>query len=191
MTATTGVAAHGKLVAASSHRRREGAFMAYDIFMSYTHIKDFNGAVTGFLDHIEPELYMKSGKIISVFRDRRDIEPGDEWEPFLSEQLKSAKMLLILLSPTWLTSKYCKREYEEFRDSMVQLPTKRIVPLLWDVLDHATLDASQTALLSEVEKYERIDWGLHRYDDFTTTTQRAAVGALAEKLVDRLNQSQA
>ena len=99
--------------------------MPYDIFMSYTHEKDAYGAVRVFHEHLEHELYKKSGVITTVFRDKRDVPPGEEWRIFISEQLKSAKMLLILLSPTWLTSEECAPEYNEFLDYMNQAPTKK------------------------------------------------------------------
>ena len=166
--------------------------MPYDIFMSYTHVKDFNRAVSLFIKQLEPELYKKSGKIITVFHDTRDIPPGDDWRSFLSEQLKSAKMLLILLSPTWLTSKECLLEYKGFKDSMDQEPgKKKVVALIWDEPKNASLDDSQAALFSEIRRYQTLDWASHQYDNFTTPEQQAAMGELAGKLVAELNKIEA
>jgi hypothetical protein len=166
--------------------------MPYDIFMSYTHAKDEFGAVTTFIKHLEHELYKKSGVIITVFQDKRDIRPGDEWETFISEQLKSAKMLLILLSPTWITSKECAKEYEQFLDSMNQAQArKKIIALLWDQLKAARLDDAQKSLLSKIEKYQKLDWVSHQYDNFTTPEQQAAMGELATTLVEELNKIEA
>jgi TIR domain len=162
--------------------------MPYDVFLSYTHIKDYNGAVAKFLGNLEPELFKKSGIVISVFRDKRDIEPGEDWNRFISEQLKSAKILLVLLSPTWLTSEPCKSEYEQFRAFMAQAPQKRIVALIWDKTNNAFLNTSQKDLLTDVMKYQIVDWSSHQYDDFKTPDQQAALGELAEKLVALLKE---
>jgi hypothetical protein len=162
--------------------------MGYDIFMSYTHVKDFNGAVGLFVEHLEPELYKKSGVIISVFHDKKDIKIGDEWKKFISAQLQSAKILLVLLSPTWLHSPECKWEYKEFLASMKPTTKKKIISLIWDPLENAILDAPHKKLLGEIKKYQLLDWTSHQYDDFKVRDQQAALGELAGQLVAQLKE---
>lgn len=155
----------------------------FTAFIGSVSIEDYNGAVSNFLANLEPELFKKSGIAISIFRDKQGIQLAEEWEKFIAEQLKSAKILLILLSPTWLTSEPCKSEYEQFRASMDQAPQKKVVALIWDDTKNATLNTEQKARLTDVMKYQVLDWLSHQYDDFKKSEQQAAMGELAANLV--------
>jgi len=108
--------------------------MGCDVFMSYTSVKDMWGAVENFRDHLEIELRKKTGNVsLTVFQDKRNFRGGDRWEQILTEELTSARLLLVLLSPSWLRSEWCLREYKLFlaaeRDGAMSRP---VVPLIWD-----------------------------------------------------------
>lgn len=50
----------------------------------------------------------------TTWRDTKRIESGDQFLPEIEEALKSASILLVVLSPNWLASKYCRAELESF-----------------------------------------------------------------------------
>ena len=49
-----------------------------------------------------------------VWRDTRRIADGAQFTPEIEDALKSASVLLVILSPNWLASTWCKRELETF-----------------------------------------------------------------------------
>jgi hypothetical protein len=69
--------------------------MACDIFLSYSDPKDLFGAVSEFRDHLENQVQQNTGKKLTVFQDKRDIHGGDKWANILSNELVSAKLLII------------------------------------------------------------------------------------------------
>jgi hypothetical protein len=44
---------------------------------------------------------------VSAWHDRQ-IRPGDEWDRVINENLRSADVILLLISPGFLSSKYCR-----------------------------------------------------------------------------------
>jgi hypothetical protein len=74
---------------------------ALKLFISYSHqdedIKD------GLLKHLSP---LKRLNLISDWHDRK-IEAGDKWGEVISENLKKADIIVLLISIDFINSKYC------------------------------------------------------------------------------------
>ncbi len=49
-----------------------------------------------------------------VWRDTKRIADGAQFTPEIEEALKNASVLLVILSPNWMASTWCKRELETF-----------------------------------------------------------------------------
>jgi hypothetical protein len=75
--------------------------MAWRVFYSYCHedaaLREKLGTYLAPLKH--------QGKIVE-WHDRK-IEPGAEWQAEISTQLKSAHLILLLISADFLASEYC------------------------------------------------------------------------------------
>jgi hypothetical protein len=73
----------------------------------------------------------------------KDIRLGQPWPDELDQALQSCKVFLPLLSPDYLTSDYCGREWAAFRirQAAATPPGQRhpplILPILWTPLVHA------------------------------------------------------
>jgi hypothetical protein len=164
--------------------------MSCEIFMSYTSIKDLHGAVGFFRDHLEWELRQQTGNLsTTVFQDKRDIHGGEKWEEILTDRLAAAKLLLILLSPTWLTSTWCIREYKLFvaGDGAPESTVRPIVPLVWqDLSGISALTSEQEGILGELKTRHLLQWGELRYDDWKSPGPNKAAGKLAKEIALRL-----
>jgi TIR domain len=159
--------------------------MSCEIFMSYTSIKDLYGAVGEFRNHLETELRKKTGNTsLTVFQDKRDIHGGEKWEEILRDRLGSAQLLLILLSPTWLTSEWCRREYRVFVSADAGTSASRpVVPLVWDkVSEHDARTPEQQNILNELRAHQMLTWDELQYADWTSPEPNRAAGRLAEEL---------
>jgi hypothetical protein len=161
--------------------------MACDIFLSYTDLKDLFGAVSEFRDHLENQVQRKTGKKLTVFQDKRGIHGGDKWDNILNNELSSARLLIILLSPTWLRSEWCRKEYTLFcRSGDAQL-LRPVLPLMWDeILAHHIEKGSEAdSIYSELKEYQILDWTGFSDADWRSPDTNKAAGKLAEE-IDRL-----
>lgn len=159
--------------------------MACDIFLSYTRLKDFRGTVADFVAHLQRETQKKTGRIdLRVFLDTQYLPPGAEWSTSIDTELAGARMLLILLSPTWIRSPWCRREFTTFSAQSRTLGLVRpVVPVLWDdvSIDDCETDEERTVLWSVLE-HQAVPWGDLQYETWASERLRKEVGNLATRL---------
>lgn len=99
------------------------------LFFSYSHRDE------AIRDELEIHLAMlKRQGVIDAWHDRR-ILAGDEWDQVISENLENADIILLLVSPYFLASKYCydievKRALERH-----DAGTARVIPVIVDPCD--------------------------------------------------------
>ncbi|QSQ24879.1 toll/interleukin-1 receptor domain-containing protein [Pyxidicoccus parkwayensis] len=139
--------------------------------MSYTALKDVWGTVGKFHEHLEVELKKKTGdRDLVFFRDKSAIHAGDAFEKVIFDALDSAKLLLVLLSPTWLSSDWCKREYKLFREGSQRKGTNRpIVPVMWDrVSAEDAAHREEKKILAELSQLQIFEWNDLQYADWTS-----------------------
>ncbi|HRI58438.1 MAG TPA: SUMF1/EgtB/PvdO family nonheme iron enzyme [Saprospiraceae bacterium] len=91
----------------------------------------------------------------AIFMDKTDIKPGDEWPDSLHNALKSAKVVLVVISPGWLVCPYTDTQIDRSENWIQGLPrlrdphdwvrreieiafadpNKTVIPLLFDNAD--------------------------------------------------------
>jgi hypothetical protein len=76
----------------------------YDLFISYAH-EDMNAAnlIANELQCLHPD--------IRIFIDRMSINVGAAWQPEIFEAIDNCRKVLVLFSPSYLSSKVCKDEF--------------------------------------------------------------------------------
>ena len=126
-------------------------------FISYTREKDAHDKfVSKFRDHLETELRLRR-RSATVFMDKTGIPPGLSFPAALDAALKDADVLIVLLSPAWLESTWCRRELErfvEFKSEQARFPA--VLPLLWVPVD---LDSHPTDKLARfLAPIQYLDW---------------------------------
>lgn len=116
---------------------------ALQLFVSYSHqdetIKD------ELLKHLEP---LKRLSLIESWHDRK-IGAGDQWESAISDALKSADIILLLISIDFINSKYC---YDIEMDAALERERKGeavVIPVIarncmWKTAEFARLQATPT-----------------------------------------------
>ena len=124
--------------------------MTCDVFLSYTRIKaQYEDVITPFWKRLQSELQQRAGTSTTIFKDTEDIEVGATWSDVLVENLNSAKVLLFLLSPTWLMSEWCVKEYSTFKEAMARDSRKKVFPVLWTTIDTRDLNEDQKRFLTK------------------------------------------
>lgn len=95
-----------------------------DIFVSYAHVDDLpvanqeKGWITHFTNDLQIQLSRKLGRreYFNLWKDFR-LKGSDAVTPEIEKQVRGAATLLILFSPGWLESKWCRKELELFQES--------------------------------------------------------------------------
>jgi hypothetical protein len=93
-----------------------------DIFISYARDDDVSppdrpdkkGFVTFLDESVRYEFRDLGPNRPKIWRDIRRISDGDQFTPELENALKEASILVVVLSPNWMASKWCNRELETF-----------------------------------------------------------------------------
>jgi hypothetical protein len=103
-----------------------------DLFVSYAHADDTDGWVTVLVAVIK-EIQQGFGPAEPwrVFFDTHAIRTMDDWEKRIRTGVRSAGVMLALLSPAYFRSEWCRREWEEFHRQEEQRgePRNRIAVL--------------------------------------------------------------
>ena len=90
--------------------------MDYDLFVSYAHLDDHDGWVVALIEAIRAEHAKFTPNPLAIFFDRSDIRTMDDWEHRIFRGLRGSKAMLAVLSPKYLESLYCRKEWERYLD---------------------------------------------------------------------------
>lgn len=93
----------------------------FDYFISYAHADDKvmpgaqRGWVSIFMDGLETLVQQKTGvRNLRPWTDRSELSASDELDQQIKDALNSAKVLIVILSPSYFTSSYCRMERNFF-----------------------------------------------------------------------------
>jgi len=160
--------------------------MANQVFISYSSGKDLNGTVTEFHKYLQNEIQLNSDTSITVFLDKEGINAGNNWKGSLSNALDQCTVFVILLSPSWLHSEWCRKEYMYFK-SLQANNRKIIIPLRWvnTTLEDA-YNPEEKEIIKQLNEIQQVNWLQLRYDrDYEkSATLLKALGELATTIAD-------
>jgi hypothetical protein len=92
------------------------------IFMSYAHDDDLVTSAdeneVGFVTFLDQMLQLKLRDLgvrqANIWRDRRRISQGDQFDDVIDDGLKKADLLIVVMSPNWMQRPYCRKELDSF-----------------------------------------------------------------------------
>ena len=92
------------------------------IFISYAHnddlqtsaSKDEKGFVTFFQEMLDKKLADLGATRAKIWRDRKRISDGDQFEGLIDDGLRKAEILVVVMSNNWLDRPYCRKELDAF-----------------------------------------------------------------------------
>lgn len=167
--------------------------MSIKVFLSYANVKDLDGTVTAFHAALDQAIKGRFDMDARVFMDKRDIRAGDNWKDSLSGELATSNVLVVLLSPVWLSREWCRAEFIKFQTNHPAGQYKNLViPLVWAATgaSDAKNDESKK-VLKDIDDIQKIDWLDLQYDrNYTSSTDlRKAIGKLADEIKYRIESS--
>lgn len=98
----------------------------FDLFVSYSRsdnaptAQHHRGPVQALVDAIAAEFQRTSGRPLRVFMDCREIHSMDDWGDVIRSALATAPVMLATLSPRYLDSWYCRKEWRIFVEHEVR-----------------------------------------------------------------------
>ena len=75
---------------------------------------DARGFVSYFHDALHYDLTDKGAASVRLWRDVKRVSDADQFEPVIEQEIRSSAVLLVILSPNWMESQYCRRELDDF-----------------------------------------------------------------------------
>jgi len=136
----------------------------YDVFISYAHDDDEvpedkrpdPGFVTRLVNRIRTYGRVTGGKQLTLFFDQ-DLASGRLWKPSIFKALKSCRIFVPIVSPSWLSSKWCGEEWDAVwnRVSTENLPDDqtRIIPVSFE-LDRLRKSLQEGAYTAEQKQMQ-------------------------------------
>jgi hypothetical protein len=87
----------------------------HDVFVSYARPDDEAGRVARFVDDLQAAYETAVDRPLRIFFDSSSVGLADRWESRIASALRSSEVLLPMVSPAFLRSRWCGREFVEFR----------------------------------------------------------------------------
>ena len=101
------------------------------IFLSYTRNKDQFNKVSDFRQRLHMELDIRDPGS-KIFQDTINLNDGAHFPEELARELDASDVLLALVSPAWLASQWCRKEFSTFtNDATDTIRLHRILSVLW------------------------------------------------------------
>jgi len=157
-------------------------------FLSYVNTDDQyeDGAITKLREKLEGEVRMQTGdKSFRIFQDRNDVKWGDAWEERILGAVDEATFLILVLTPSWFTSEFCRKELQRFLEIERQRGRKdRVLPILYmecPVLTDPELRAADP-LAQELHERQYFDWRPLRWQPLQLPEARLKLAAMGEAL---------
>ena len=132
--------------------------------LSYARKDDhfYGGYITAFGKILESAVHVVSGHDdFEVFQDVEGIDLGERWEEKLAEAIGRATFLVPMVSPLFLSSRYCREEVRQFLTREQQLARgDLILPVYFHYsakLEKGAAD-SDDPVAAELRKRQMFDW---------------------------------
>jgi hypothetical protein len=130
-------------------------------FMSYAHHDDSDHRLATFRERLVLELRSQTGRDIAIFKDD-DIDLGEQWLRRLREGLAASTFLLPIITPSFFTSAYCRKELDVFLEhERAHGHDELVLPILYIDCEEflaATADEQTAALAEIVFARQYFDW---------------------------------
>jgi TIR domain len=102
----------------------------YDPFFSYAHRDDGTGLIPFFFERLKAiQGHFCPSEPWWPFLDRPALRNADDWEQKLLGGVSTCGVLVVFLSPAYLASEWCRREWEAFRRQETSRGGERIFPV--------------------------------------------------------------
>jgi TIR domain len=152
-----------------------------NIFLSYTHIKNRWGDIDEWQNRLENYVQQKVGDAgLRIFIDTKGLRAGEKWDASLETAITEAQLFVVLLSPSWINSCYCRKEYKTFKAAN---PGSPVLPILWDRVHADDIKSDEgREIFQQLNEIQRIDWLDLQYESWKESEPKRVVAKIAEEI---------
>jgi hypothetical protein len=154
-------------------------------FWSYVHRDNQldKGYVMGLAEAVADEFELMTGEELELFVDSQRIEWGDEWRQTIDLSLSKTVFFIAVITPLYLRSKECRREFIEFLGALGADPTHRfLLPILYTDTPAITDHDNDDEIAAAVRRTHYQDWRALRLAERDSADYRRAVHRMADRL---------
>jgi hypothetical protein len=155
-------------------------------FWSYTHEDNTldGGNILQLSRLLMEEYNLLSGEPLSLFVDRNDIAWGEAWRTRIDSSLVETTFFIPIITPRYFTRPECRRELLEFAAKAKMLGTyELLLPILYIETNGLSAESPDEAV-ALVARAQYVDWHKNRLVEPSSRDYRAAVNALAQRLLN-------
>ncbi len=94
-----------------------------------------------------------------IWRDKEKLKVGDYWDQAIQAAIGSSDVFIVLLTPKWISSDYCRKEFEAFEKIEAMRNTGGyVIPIYGRDIEEKHLETGQRELLDRMKRiqYERV-----------------------------------
>ena len=166
----------------------------FDLFVSYSRRDNQQGRIRELVTVIQSQHHaITGGTELRIFFDTEDIKGGDDWEHRLLGGIRSARLLLACLSPSYLESEYCAKEFIEYlKHELSRVPLgEGIMPVYISEIEWANKagDERTSEWVTELRRRQYFDlrsWFDKGVEALTDSTVKARLEDLNNQIRNRL-----
>jgi len=158
--------------------------------MSYAHRDNWDGRLTRLRERLSREVSILRGEDFEIFQDSEHTLLGQNWRERIETSLDEAMFFIVIVTPSFLNSDYCRAELERFltrertlgRNDLI-LPVYYVeAPLLEEEQERRT-----NRLAQAIQDHQYFDWRQLRSQPWSSQNVRKALGRLAIEVHYALN----
>ena len=126
---------------------------------------------------------------LNIWRDENGLLTGYNWDATIEASLRESRLLIVMLSPRWLGSEYCHKEFSIFREVERQLGSdKLVIPILLRDVESKKkqLNAEQLELLTILSERQFKKVLVENFLKLDDDDRKALVEGLAREISPRL-----
>jgi hypothetical protein len=165
--------------------------MKYQLFCSYSHVDNEDGWVDRCADVFLSTYRKLTGVEAKFFVDRESLITSEVWNRKISAALKQSQMMVAVLSPSYVRSEWCRREWHTFVDQEDELRRKKLLtpeqglifPILLYPFERGRFDAAQRAFKERIIKRQYLDFSSQIE---STPIRSIQVRQIVENIIDLL-----
>ncbi len=137
----------------------------FDVFCSYAHVDNDEGWVANFATAIGGTYRRLTGEPLRLFLDREALTTADIWERRIRSALEASRVLLAVVSPSYVRSEWCRREWDylsakedELRNQGLLAEEQGLIfPVLLYPLDRGHFSQEQSKFSNRIRQRQWLD----------------------------------
>lgn len=137
----------------------------FEIFCSYAHADNDDNWVEEFVGRLAGTYRRLTGLAPDVFLDRESLITADIWQTKIRSALEASQVLLAVVSPSFVRSEWCRREWDAFTDREIAFREQELLaeeqglifPILLYPLDRGQFDEDQRAFAARIQERQMLD----------------------------------